>query len=124
MRAEFNTRELRSLIVDFDKAPARKLNDFRKVVRDGAGMLTVLWKQNARDTAGEHGKLYPRTIGYDTYSDGLTAEIGPDASRKQGGMSFEYGSRNQPPHLDGNRAADDVFRVLPKMAADAAELDL
>lgn len=122
MRASFDTRELRSLIVDLDKQPVGKRKKFERVVDDAAGALTQLWRANARDTAGKHGRLYPRTIGYDR--DGLTAEIGPDIRRPQGGMSFEYGSRNQPPHLDGNRAADDVFRVLPKMAADAAELDL
>jgi hypothetical protein len=26
----------------------------------------------------------------------------------QGGMSFEFGSRNQPPHLDLNRSADII----------------
>ena len=76
------------------------------------------------NTVGEHGSLYPRTIGYDTYDGGLTAEIGPDVAMPQGGMSFEYGSSNQPPHLDLNRAADDVARVFPKMVRDAAGLDL
>jgi hypothetical protein len=35
-----------------------------------------------------------------------SGEYGPDIARPQGGMSFEYGSRNQPPHLDLARSAD------------------
>jgi len=124
MRAHFDTREVKALEVSLRGQKAKKLPQMRKVVRDGAGALTVLWRQNARDTAGEHGKHYPRSIGYDLRDGGLTAVIGPDASKPQGGMSFEYGSRNQPPHLDGNRAADDVFRVWPREVAEVAELDL
>lgn len=39
---------------------------------------------------------------------GYSAEYGPDISRPQGGMSFERGSRNQPPHLDLARSADII----------------
>lgn len=124
MRPEFDTSEVRRLIVDLDTQPAKSTKRFQKVVRDAAGGLELLWKQNARDTAGEHGKHYPRAISYDTFDGGLMAEVGPVSRLPQGGMNFEYGSRNQPPHLDGNRAADDVFRVLPQRALDAAELDL
>jgi len=124
MKAEFDTRQLRLLEADIRRQEPRKLQAFRRVVRNAAGAMVVLWKENARDSAGKHGKRYPRTIGYDTYDGGLSAVVGPDATMPQGGMSFEYGSRNQPPHLDGNRAADDVERVFPKWVADAAELDL
>lgn len=124
MRASFDTRELRTLILDLDNEPVSATKRLQRAVRDGAGALTQIWKQNARDTAGSHGKRYPRAISYDTYDGDLMAEIGPVSRMRQGGMSFEYGSRNQPPHLDGNRAADDVFRWFPKRVADAAELDL
>jgi hypothetical protein len=34
-------------------------------------------------------------------------------------MSFEYGSRNQPPHLDGQRAADAVGPTIDKLVSAA-----
>jgi hypothetical protein len=34
-------------------------------------------------------------------------------------MSFEYGSRNQPPHLDLNKSAD---LIGPQLAKDAGNL--
>lgn len=81
-------------------------------VRDNANEGARLARTFARETAGAHGKHYPRSITVDstgkvagsTYS----AEYGPDPARKQGGMSFEWGSRNQPPHLDLNKSADIV----------------
>lgn len=135
MRAEFDTRELRSLIVDLDKQPIGKTKKFERVVDDAAGALVLLWKRNERELAPEgHAKHYIRGLSYARH--GLTATVGPymdkgsaGASMRQAEMNFEYGNMgggrsHQPPHLSGNRAADDVFRVLPKRALDAAELDL
>lgn len=34
----------------------------------------------------------------------LESTVAPDPGMPQGGMSFEFGSSNQPPHLDGARA--------------------
>ena len=65
---------------------------------------------NATATAGTHGKHYPKSITAErTLSIGsIGVEVGPDSGMPQGGMGpgFEYGSVNQPPHLDGNKAAD------------------
>jgi hypothetical protein len=38
----------------------------------------------------------------------------------QGGMSFEYGSRNQPPHLDGLHALDTIGPRVESMFDAAA----
>lgn len=82
-----------------------------KHVRMGAGLA----RKFATKTAGEHGKLYPLSIGSDMDVDTLggslsaiSGEWGPDSSMQQGGMSFEFGSRNQPPHGDIAKSADIV----------------
>lgn len=88
--------------------------DMRAVVRDGVKVGADLAKANARRTAGEHGKHYPKAItsemhsGLGLFGNSISGEYGPDASRPQGGMSFEFGSRNQPAHLDLARSADII----------------
>ena len=68
------------------------------------------WADNARETSGTHGKWYPDSIDSElTFSvTNVTVEAGPNRVKKQGGMGpgFEFGSENQPPHLDGLRALD------------------
>jgi hypothetical protein len=68
------------------------------------------WRDNARETSGEHGKHYPDSISAELVFSvrSVTVEAGPDTSKKQGkmGRGFEFGSQNQPPHLDGVRALD------------------
>ena len=39
-----------------------------------------------------------------------------DVAKPQGDMSFERGSRNQPPHLDLNRSADVIGPQLGQVA--------
>lgn len=70
------------------------------------------WRSNAVETSGEHGKYYPASISSDFAFDrgGISIDVGPDTSKKQGrmGKGFEFGSVNQPPHLDGSRAFDGM----------------
>lgn len=103
---------------DYEKIPARAVAGMARIVRDNADLGRDLARALARESAGAHGKHYHRAI----TSEGtgpLQAEFGPDSSRPQGGMSFERGSRNQPPHNDLAQAAD---KVLPDMAADVRKL--
>lgn len=128
MRVEFDTRNLRNLIVDLDTQPVRSRKKFERVVDDSAGAMVLLWKQEARESNPRgHAKHYIRGLAY--RRDGLTATVGPYADRrsgrmKQGFMAFEYGDHNHPPQLNGNRAADRVFPAFRRRALDAAELDL
>lgn len=122
--ADFDAHEARKLALDIQAGGERAQLRCRRVVKGDANELKQLWRKNARKTAARHGKRYPRAIGYDIEGGGFRAVIGPDALMPQAGMSFEYGSRNQKPHLDGNRAADVVFPQFRKNIADAAELDL
>ena len=70
------------------------------------------WADNARETSGEHGKHYPNSIDSELVFSvrSVDVEVGPNRSKKQGSMGrgFEFGSQNQPPHLDGLRALDGM----------------
>lgn len=94
------------------------------VYRESAGDLRAEWRRNAKETAGEHGKLYPDSITFDMHvSSSIVAEIGPDPRLPQGGMSFEFGSRKQPAHLDGQRATDtEVPRLNRRVDAAMGQL--
>ena len=88
--------------------------DMRDTVKDGIRAGNSLAKDFAKKSAGEHGKLYHRAFttemraGFGLFGNTISGEYGPDSSRPQGGMSFEFGSRNQPPHLDLARSADII----------------
>jgi hypothetical protein len=96
------------------KGVIRKVpGDLKRTVREGARVGNDVARENARRSSGTHGKLYPkaftsearppfRGFGTSIYS----SEYGPDIAMPQGGMSFEGGSRNQPPHNDLAKSAD------------------
>lgn len=76
--------------------------EMEPVVRSQGRELRDKARENARRTAGAHGRWYPRSI-TDTVqmqSGAIFAEVGPDPNKAQGGMSFEFGSAHQPPHND------------------------
>lgn len=110
MRVTRNT--LDGLERDLKQIPARSVRDMKSCVREAAITGNTVAKDNARVTARRHGKLYPRAFTWETgggFAFGgatFTATYGPDANRPQGGMSFENGSRKQPPHRDLARSAD------------------
>lgn len=112
--------DLYALSRDLPKLGVRGASAMYDVFKEGATDLRDTWRSNARETSGEHGRHYPNSITFDMrIGTDIVAEIGPDPSLPQGGMSFEYGSVNQPPHLDGQRATDEV---APRIArrTDAA----
>lgn len=96
------------------KAVARKADkDMRSTVREGLRVGNDVAKTSAKRTAGKHGKYYHRAFSYEMHSafhgfgsSHYSGEYGPDISKPQGEMSFEYGSRNQKPHLDLAKSAD------------------
>lgn len=90
-------------------------SSLRSAVKDEAEQVKKAWVDDARVKSGKHGKHYPNSITMETRTVGpmhVEAEVGPDASKKQGGMSFEFGSRNQPPHLSGQKAAQGLEESL------------
>lgn len=123
MRAHV-THGIDDLASDLADIAARVKPDMRGVVRDGIRVGADLAKANAKRTAGSHGKHYPKSISSEMDSDlglfgnTISGEYGPDAARPQGGMSFEFGSRNQPPHLDLARSADIVGPAFARSVRD------
>lgn len=95
---------------------ARK--DMARTVRMNAQQGNKNAKDFARESAGAHGKHYHKAFTAEAITP-LLWEYGPDAGMPQGGMSFEYGSRNQPPHLDLAKSAD---LAGPMFARDVSNL--
>lgn len=91
-------------------------NAVRETARDGQ----LIAKVNARRSAGKHGRKYPRSITR-AWVGPLAMEYGPESDKDQGAMSFETGSRNQPPHLDLARSADQIEGRLPYRVQAAVE---
>lgn len=115
------------LVGDLEQAAVKAVPLMREAVKKNAEELRDTWRSNARATSGKHGRLYPNTITYETKNEGggASAEIGPDSSKPQGrmGRGFEYGSVHQPPHLDGQKAADVVEpKFVEAVALVAGEL--
>lgn len=112
------THDIGDLEADLRTIALRTPVGLRAVVSKTAQRGTRL----ARDFASQQHTMnsnydvhYPKSITWDQpksfYGFGggsITAEYGPDPARPQGGMSFEFGSRNQKPHLDLARSADVV----------------
>jgi hypothetical protein len=121
-----DTHELDALAVDLGKLGAEAVKRLTPVFVEGGEQLVKTWAENARATAGQHGKHYPNSIDMDlAVSTDIVVEVGPNPNKKQGRMSFEFGSVNQPPHLDGQRAADaEIPRIERRIQAALAYLDL
>lgn len=89
--------------------------DMVKVVREGIRVGNDVAKGYAKQSAGAHGKHYPRAFTTEMHGivefggvAGIAGEYGPDPAKPQGDMSFEGGSRNQPPHNDLAKSADVI----------------
>ncbi|GAA3416215.1 hypothetical protein [Streptosporangium vulgare] len=119
--------ELLALVDYFEDAKREVAEKTYTLVKQHAQELRDEWRENAKLTARSHGKHYPKAITTEQIprADMIEWTVGPETRRKQGDMGpgFEYGSRNQPPHLDGARAAikreplflkglDDIIRGL------------
>lgn len=105
----------------FNKLNRRLFDEVEEALYEAGVDLRDEWRRNAIQTvkmsnvpgSRGHGKWYPFSIKWkwELASD-LTMAVGPDMTRKQGGMSFEYGSKNQPPHYDGALALDKILPPL------------
>ena len=112
------TDDIEGLAVDLTAISIEAPKDMADTVRQNADAGARYAQGFAKQSAGKHGKLYPRTITAERTSV-FAWEFGPDSAMPQGGMSFEHGSRNQPPHLDLAKAADIV---APRFARDVENL--
>lgn len=115
--------EIFDLARDFGKAPSKVASGLFDAYRGAGEGFRDDWQSNARETSGEHGKWYPDSITTEMKFAGFSIEVetGPESGRKQGSMGrgFEFGSQNQPPHLDGVRAMPQAAVRLDRLA-DAA----
>lgn len=94
-----------TVAADFARIGPRVTRRLITIVAEAAADVRDEWKANATESSGAHGVHYPKSIRW--YPEGpLSAVIHPAEGMKQAGMSFEFGSRNQPAHLDGQRALD------------------
>ena len=116
--------EIFDLARDFEKAPGKVASGLFDAYRGAGEGFRDDWQHNARGTSGEHGKWYPDSITTEMRTGAFTSiqvDTGPESGRKQGrmGRGFEFGSENQPPHLDGLRAMPLAAARLDRLA-DAA----
>lgn len=107
------------LAADMGRAAVGAIEAVTQITEATGVELRETWKDNARQTAGKHGRRYPASITSERIPafGAAVVEIGPDSSKPQGGMGpgFEYGSVNQPPHLDGTKAVEEIE---PKYASE------
>ena len=116
--------EIRALAADLTVSAARMVGPMRKVWQEIGDKTAEQWAENARATSGVHGKHYPNSIDAELqFSANLSVEIGPNSAKKQGvmGRGFEFGSVNQPPHLDGLKAVDKMTPVVEQVARAAID---
>lgn len=104
--------EVYKLAADLTAVGAKSIPALRGVMGEIGDAFAKEWAANARETSGEHGKHYPDSVDSELVFSvtSVTVETGPNADKLQGSMGrgFEFGSRNQPPHLDGLRALDGM----------------
>lgn len=106
---------LNDLTGDLVKVARTARRDMAEVVRDSIRDGNTIARRFAKESAGAHGKHYHRAFTTEMRPIGefagvgvIAGEYGPDIAKPQGGMSFERGSRNQPPHYDLAKSADLV----------------
>lgn len=122
MSVHIDSSQIKELAVSFDRVPNRATHDVAKVVERTAKHGNTVAQGFATSSAGSHGKWYPRAFEAESAGLlGLSWRYGPVATRRQGGMSFEFGSRNQPPHLDLAKSADLIGLTFSRDVGDAIE---
>ncbi len=117
---------LDDLASDLRRVAITARRDMAETVRDGIRAGSLEARTLAKRSAGAHGKHYHRAITAEMARPaefggvGIVAgEYGPDIAKPQGGMSFERGSRNQPPHNDLAKSAD---LIGPSFGAEVRRL--
>lgn len=123
----YDTGELERLRADLGALIPASAEESKRVVTRGAFNIKKDWKDNAQRTSTPHARLYPRSISYDVSAIGSgvgwEAEIGPRKDRPQGplGNLLEFGSINNPPHLDGAHALEAEADRFERAVGDLGE---
>lgn len=115
--------EFAALARDFVEGGAKVGGAVYDAFKAGGEAFAADWRHNAEQTSGEHGKKYPPTIDSETrLAFGVTVTTGPNPVKGRAalaGRGYEFGSENQPPHLDGLHALPLAEKRLDKLT-DAA----
>lgn len=113
--------EIYRLAGDLTAVTAKMVPALRETIAEAGEAFADDWRANAVQTSGVHGKHYPASIDSDLVFNlrGVSVDVGPNSAKKQGSMGrgFEFGSENQPPHLDGLRALDGATIKAEVMVA-------
>lgn len=111
--------EIYALAGDLTAVGPKTVPALRATMAEAGTAFARDWADNARETSGVHGKHYPDSIDSELAFSmtGVSVDTGPNAAKKQGSMGrgFEFGSENQPPHLDGLRALDGIQQRVERM---------
>lgn len=115
--------EVYALAADLAQVGPRTVPAMRGVMQEAGDAFAKEWQANARETSGAHGVHYPNSISAELAFTvtSIAVDVGPESGKLQGSMGrgFEYGSRNQPPHLDGLRALDGMQQRVERMVDSA-----
>ena len=121
MTENIDVSEVRALAADLSTMGARVVKPMAEMFDETGDDLRDLWRTNARRTSGKHGKHYPNSITAERkLGTDIIVEVGPDRALRQGSMGrgFEFGSKNQPPHLDGQKAANAIEPKIDRRIAE------
>lgn len=117
--------EIYKLAADLSAVGAKSIPALRGGMTAAGELVERAWRNNAIVTSGEHGKHYPDSIDSELVFNlsGVSVDIGPNSAKKQGSMGrgFEFGSINQPPHLDGARALSDNEAAVERVIANTVD---
>lgn len=116
--------EFFALARDFGSAPAKVASALFDAYRGAGEGFRDDWRHNVRAIAPTHLPHLPDAITTEMKLSGfgsVEVETGPESGLKQGklGRGDEFGSVNQPPHLNGLRAIPLAEKRLDRLA-DAA----
>jgi hypothetical protein len=114
----FDTRELRQFTADLEVAGAKVVPAAAKVLEVNALRVQKAWRSSARGHA--RFPSFPSSVTVDIR--GLTAEVGPDKSKRQGALGnlLHFGTSKSGPTLPNPQTYLDAAQ--PKFEADLAAL--
>lgn len=121
----FDAHEVAALAIELPNLGKRGAKVIDDVLAEGAADLEQAWRRNAEQTSGEHARFYPASIDHERLLGlGLAYEIGPNPAKKQGllGEILEDGGVHSPPHLNGQKAADEVVPQIARRVTSALGL--
>lgn len=100
------SHSLDRLLADYEGASRRLAEGLDDAVKSAAREGNAIAKEYARKSAGAHGRKYPGT--FRAARLGAADFVYGPTGTEQGDMSFEGGSRNQPPHNDLAKSQDRI----------------